>query len=74
MLAGSMATVHSGPSGNKALINVDVASTEEAPVISDDDVLALFDHWRVDIDSEPPPPMVMLEVACVLFVAGRVPT
>ncbi|WP_281401142.1 hypothetical protein [Actinokineospora xionganensis] len=42
-------------------------------MISDDDVLALFDHWRVDIDSEPAPAMVMLEVACVLFLAGWVP-
>jgi hypothetical protein len=40
-------------------------------VISDDDVLALFDRWRVEIDSEPAPNLIMLEVACVLFLAGR---
>jgi len=39
-------------------------------VISDDDVLALFDRWRVEIDSEPAPSLIMLEVACVLFLAG----
>ncbi len=69
-----LSTSDIGETGNKALINVDVASTEEAPVISDDDVLALFDRWRVEIDSEPAPSLILLEVACVLFVAGRAVT
>lgn len=40
-------------------------------MITDDDVLALFDRWRTEIDSEPPPSLIMLEVACALFVAAR---
>lgn len=37
---------------------------------SNDDVLALMLDWRADIDSEPFPPLIMLEVACVLLVAA----
>lgn len=40
-------------------------------MISDDDVLALLDRWRTEIDSEPQPSLIMLEVACVLFIAAR---
>lgn len=70
----STSDISRGETGNEALINVDVASNKEAPVTSDDDVLALLDRWRVEIDSEPAPSLIMLEVACVLFVAGRLAT
>ncbi|CRK62021.1 hypothetical protein [Alloactinosynnema sp. L-07] len=40
---------------------------------SDDEVLSLLAAWRADIDSEPQPSLIMVEVAYVLICAAQTP-